>query len=254
VESEEEASLENGSATTGEPGNTTEESQLVALAESIHINPPEDMTTITREAPVRERIVEIRNPHINQRTGHVEGLTQINSEDEAALRRAMEPNRPDPPSGTKGHLHHDLPRNPRGPPGGGFPRGGFPGGGPPGGGFPGGGFPGGGPPGGGLPGGGGPLGGIGGQPGNNKFVEDPPTIFDGTQKNTQIFTNQWDIYWGINNSNNLLANPYRRAMFFLTYIKGPLVNEWVVTVSRWLNRQIQGGTTNTDKRLWGEVV
>ncbi len=30
---------EQGSATTGEPGDTMEESQLVALAESIHINP-----------------------------------------------------------------------------------------------------------------------------------------------------------------------------------------------------------------------
>ncbi len=54
VESEDETSSENGSATTGELGNTTEESQLAALAESIHINLPEDMTTITREAPVRE--------------------------------------------------------------------------------------------------------------------------------------------------------------------------------------------------------
>jgi len=176
-------------------------------------------------------------------------LAQVTSEDEAALRRAMEPDRPDPPSGTEGNLQHNLPRNPRGPPGGGAPGGGFPGGG-----FPRGGFLGGGPPGGGLPGGGGPVGGIGGQPGNNKFVGDPPTIFDGTRKNTQIFTNQWDIYWGVNNNNNLLANPYRRAMFFLTYIKGLLVNEWVVTVSRWLNQQIQGGIANTDERLWGEVV
>ncbi len=38
---------EQGSATTGEPGDTTEENQLVALAESIHINPPVEMTTIT---------------------------------------------------------------------------------------------------------------------------------------------------------------------------------------------------------------
>ncbi len=69
-----------------------------------------------------------------------------------------------------------------------------------------------------------------------------------------MFTNQWDLYWGVNNDNALLANPYRRAMFFLTYIKGSLVNEWVVTVSRWLNHQLQGGIATTDERLWGEVV
>jgi len=79
-------------------------------------------------------------------------------------------------------------------------------------------------------------------------------VFDGTRKNTQMFTNQWDLYWGVNNDNPLLANPYQRAMFFLTYIKGSLVNEWVVTVSRWLNRQLQGGILTTDERLWGEVA
>ncbi len=43
-------------------------------------------------------------------------------------------------------------------------------------------------------------------------------------------------------------------MFFLTYIKGSIVNEWVVTVSRWLNQQIQGGIPTTNERLWGEVA
>jgi len=87
-----------------------------------------------------------------------------------------------------------------------------------------------------------------------KFVGNPPMIFDRTRRNMQMFTNQWDLYWGVNNDNTLLANPYCRAMFFLTYIKGMLVNEWVVTVSRWLNCQIQGGIPTTNERLWGEVV
>jgi len=85
----EENPLEQGSATTGEPGDTTEESQLVALAESIHINPPAEMTTITE--PVRERIAHIENPIINQQTGHVQGMAQVNLEDKVALRRAVGP-------------------------------------------------------------------------------------------------------------------------------------------------------------------
>jgi len=219
---------EQESVTTGEPGDTTEESRLVALAESIHINPPAEMTTIME--PVCERIAQVENPVINPRTGHVQGIAQVNTEDEAALRRAIGPDQPDPPSGAEGYLCNDLPLNP----GGGFPRGG-------------------GPPGGGHPGGGPPLGAQALQP-TGKFVGDPPMVFDGTRKNTQMFTNQWDLYWGVNNDNPLLANPYRRAMFFLTYIKGSLVNEWVVTVSRWLNRQIQGGIPTMDERLWGEVA
>ena len=70
----------------------------------------------------------------------------------------------------------------------------------------------------------------------------------------QLFINQWELYWGVNNNNPLMINPYRWAMFFLTYIKGTCVNEWVVAVNRWLTRQLQGGITNTDKRLWSEVT
>jgi len=75
----EENTSEQGSATTGEPGDTMEESQLVALAESIHINPPAEMTTITQ--PVRERIAYIENLIINPRTGRVQGMAQVNFED-----------------------------------------------------------------------------------------------------------------------------------------------------------------------------
>jgi len=43
-------------------------------------------------------------------------------------------------------------------------------------------------------------------------------------------------------------------MFFLTYIKGARVNEWVMAVNRWLARQIQGGINTTDERLWNKVA
>jgi len=72
--------------TTGEPGDTTEESQLVALAELIHINPPAEMATVTITEPVHERIVHSKgNYHINPQMGHVDGIAQVNLEDEAAL-------------------------------------------------------------------------------------------------------------------------------------------------------------------------
>ena len=43
-------------------------------------------------------------------------------------------------------------------------------------------------------------------------------------------------------------------MFFLTYIKGTRVNEWVMVVNRWMARQIQGGINTADERLWNEVA
>jgi len=43
-------------------------------------------------------------------------------------------------------------------------------------------------------------------------------------------------------------------MFFLTYVKGNRVNEWVMAVNRWLARQVQGGIATHDERLWNEVA
>src|SRR5260370_499582 len=143
----------------------------------------------------------------------------------------------------------------QGPPGGGgFPVG-PPGGrgSPPGGGWPGG-F--GGPPGGGLPA---PPPAAPTAPQQqphqtDKFVGNAPVVFTGDRTKTEEFSTQWELYWGVNNNNSIMSNAYRRAMFFLTYIQGPLVNEWVVALSRWLNRQVQNGVPDTQEDLWTEVA
>ncbi len=137
-------------------------------------------------------------------------------DDEAALRQAQEPDRPNPTSGGPEVLPELPPirlsqddRPARGFPGGGFPRGGgFPGGGVPGGG---GGYLGGG---GGPPGGAPPRGGWGPppvlipQPQAGKLVGEMPSIYDGDRKSMQLFINQWELYWGANNDNRLMINPY----------------------------------------------
>jgi len=248
----------NNTIESGVPGNTTEEEGLANLAESIHINPPAMTTMMEPVEIITEGSTYLRREVTNEihpQMGHQVHRVANTVDDEAALRRAQEPNRPDPPSGGPERLPELLPirlpqddRPARGFPGGGFPGGrGFPRGGVPGGGR---GYPGGGPPGGGwgpppvpIP-----------QPQAGKLVGETPSTYDGDRKNTQLFINQWELYWGVNNDNPLMINPYRRAMFFLTYIKGSHVNEWVVAVNRWLTRQLQGGIANTDERLWNEVA
>jgi hypothetical protein len=162
---------------------------------------------------------------INPVTGHI-------NEDDVALFRAIGPDQADPPS-TQGR-RSKPPRIPFGwvRPHMGGPPGGFPGGG----GLPGGGFPGGGGlPGGGFPGGGGPPG--GGFPGRgppapvplppapvvpggrgDKLVGNTPLIFTGDRDKAKEFITQWQLYKGVNITNNLMRNAYQRAMLFLTYI------------------------------------
>ncbi len=41
----------------------------------------------------------------------------------------------------------------------------------------------------------------------NWWVNCPPSS-NGDQKQTQLFINQWELYWGVNNDNALMINPY----------------------------------------------
>jgi hypothetical protein len=237
-----------------------------SLAESLNINEPMS-NTLTMEVPAGT---------INPTTGHVDA-------DDAALYRAIGPDQPDPPSvsGTerttnipfgwirpqgggmpepRRYIYGGPPAGPFGPPGRGPPGGGPPGGGPPGGGPPGGGPPGGGPPRGGPfgpPGGGPPAPipvapAVGGR--NDKLVGNTPLVFKGERSRAEEFITQWQLYEGVNITNDLMRNAYQRAMLFLTYIQGPIVNEWVKGVNAWLRGQIINQRwAPHDERLWTEV-
>jgi hypothetical protein len=213
------------------------------LAESLHINEPMS-NTVTMEVPAGT---------INPITGHV-------NDDDAALFRAIGPDQPDPPSvgGTDRTTH--VPFGWIRPQGGRMPEPGryiYGGGGPP----PGRGPPGGpfGPPAGGPPGGGPPMPippapVIGGGGRNDKLVGNTPLIFKGERSRAEEFITQWQLYEGVNITNDLMRNAYQRAMLFLTYIQGPIVNEWVKGVNAWLRGQIvHQRWAPTDERLWAEV-
>jgi hypothetical protein len=217
------------------------------LAESLTIHEPMS-NTLTMEVPAGT---------INPITGHVDA-------DDAALFQAIGPDQPDPPSvsGTDRTTHVPFgwirPQSGRMPEprryiyggGGGPPRGNPPRGGPPGGPF--------GPPGGGPPGGGPPApippapAVMGGR--SDKLVGNTPLIFKGERSRAEEFITQWQLYEGVNITNDLMRNAYQRAMLFLTYIQGPIVNEWVKGVNAWLRGQIiHQGWAPTDERLWAEV-
>jgi hypothetical protein len=73
---------------------------------------------------------------------------------------------------------------------------------------------------------------------NDKLVGNTPLIFKGERSRAEEFITQWQLYKGVNITNDLMRNAYQRAMLFLTYIQGPIVNEWVKGVNAWLRGQI----------------
>jgi hypothetical protein len=212
-----------------QPGSRDQEI-AATLAESLNINVPMSRTLTTG----------IPTGTINPITGHVDA-------DDTALYRAIGPDQPDPPSvgGTNrtthvpfGWIRPQVERMPEprryiygGPPAG--PFGGPPGGGPPG-------------P---IP----PAPVVGGGR-NDKLVGNTPLIFKGERSQAEEFITQWQLYEGVNITNDLMRNAYQQAMLFLTYIQGPIVNEWVKGVNAWLRGQIinQQWAPNNE-RLWHEV-
>ena len=91
-------------------------------------------------------------------------------------------------------------------------------------------------------GGGGPPGGAGGPGpgqvgGGAKLAGNPPQTFDGQRDRTQLFLSQWEIYWGLNYTVDIMAEPYKRVLCFLSYIQGPEVQDWVTHELRWLRDQ-----------------
>jgi hypothetical protein len=194
------------------------------LAESLTIHEPMS-NTLTMEVPAGT---------INPVTGHVDA-------DDVALFRAIGPDQPDPPSisGTDrtthvpfGWIRPQVGRMPE-------PRRYI--------------YAGGGPPGGGPPAPIPPAPAVmGGR--SDKLVGNTPLIFKGERSRAEEFITQWQLYEGVNITNDLMRNAYQRAMLFLTYIQGPIVNEWVKGVNAWLRGQIiHEGWAPTDERLWAEV-
>jgi hypothetical protein len=95
---------------------------------------------------------------------------------------------------------------------------------------------------------------VGGGGRNDKLVGNTPLIFKGERSRAEEFITQWQLYEGVNITNDLMRNAYQRAMLFLTYIQGPIVNEWVKGVNAWLRGQIiHQRWAPTDERLWVEV-
>ncbi len=50
-----------------------------------------------------------------------------------------------------------------------------------------------------------------------------------------------------------LAIPYQRSMTFLSYIRRPLVNDWVEEQAQWLINQVTGGVAHAKENLWATI-
>jgi hypothetical protein len=51
-------------------------------------------------------------------------------------------------------------------------------------------------------------------------------IFNGDCKKSEVFLQQFNVHWGLNDNYEIMTMPYLWIMYALSLIKGPLVNNW----------------------------
>ena len=83
-----------------------------------------------------------------------------------------------------------------------------------------------------------------------------PTIFDSMRNHADDFWGQFRRFKMVNRAYEAMKVPYDRVLTVLTYIQGPLINDWVDQQEKKLANQINTSKTNwvceDDERLWTE--
>ena len=64
-------------------------------------------------------------------------------------------------------------------------------------------------------------------PSNGGMHGVPPTIFDGTRSRADDFMGQFRRFKMVNRTHEAMKVPYDRVLTALTYMRGPLINDWI---------------------------
>ena len=97
-----------------------------------------------------------------------------------------------------------------------------------------------------------------GNPSNGSMTGIAPAIFDGKRTNVENFLNQFRRYKLMNEGNKVMNEPFLRILTALSYIRGPLVEDWVNAQDEWLEKRVdptvRGHLARGDEALWMEFI
>ena len=84
----------------------------------------------------------------------------------------------------------------------------------------------------------------------------PPTIFDGTRSRADDFMGQFRRFKMVNRTHEAMKVPYDRVLTALTYMRGPLINDWIDQQEKRLDARVnttkRGHVQETDEILWND--
>ena len=82
----------------------------------------------------------------------------------------------------------------------------------------------------------------------------PPTIFDGTRSRADEFMGQFRRFKMVNRTHEAMKVPYDRVLTALTYMRGPLINDWIDQQEKKLDERTDKTKRNhvqeSDEVLW----
>ena len=84
-----------------------------------------------------------------------------------------------------------------------------------------------------------------------------PTIFDGDRTKSVDFIREFDLLWEMNTDHALFTEPYKRVMAALSYIRGPIVNDWVqdqITSNKAKVNRANNPLPRNSEILWTEFI
>jgi hypothetical protein len=83
-----------------------------------------------------------------------------------------------------------------------------------------------------------------------------PAIFNGERSKSDSFWNEFRRYRLLNRNNKAISTPFYRVLTVLSYIQGPIVEDWVNTRAIELEKRVDTATPHhvakTDEVLWQE--
>ena len=93
-------------------------------------------------------------------------------------------------------------------------------------------------------------------PSNGGMRGVPPTIFDGTRSKADDFMGQFRRFKMVNRTHEAMKIPYDRVLTALTYMRGPLINDWIDQQEKKLAARTdttkRSHVPETDEVLWNE--
>ena len=88
------------------------------------------------------------------------------------------------------------------------------------------------------------------QTSNGGLFGSPPEAFDGDRAKAQAFYRSFVRYWKLNIDKTVVTEPYRRVALFLSYLKGPKVEDWADAQQKKMDDNVAIGRIRASERHW----